>query len=113
MSFVIGQNGIVEYIGFTMFTPFELKTTLEQFPTECRKTKPRVITLASHKEHRERVTIVFQLVSFLIGRESSGVFRLITDKRSNAKPKLTQITVSTQVEATLSLNACFPHLASR
>ena len=105
MSFVIGQNGIVDHVGFTMFTPFELKTTLEQFPTESVKKPNSQLLLWPVTKNTESESLLF-LVSFLIGRESSGVFRLITDKRSNAKPKLTQITVDTQVEATLSLYTC-------
>ena len=46
MSVVIGQSGILGRVGFT---PFQLETILEQFSTECRKTKTHVITQANHK----------------------------------------------------------------
>ena len=89
---------------------------LEQFSIECRKTKTKVITLASHKGRRaihcpiktrsnytkrgkscaSKSQLV--LVLLLIGRESGASFFKPITKRSNAKPKKTQITFDTQVK---------------
>ncbi len=99
---------------------------LEQFSIECRKTKTKtktkVITLANHNKHRQfsepiktqskcsrhearenvraRVTIGFGFTSDWL-RKWREIFKPIT-KRSNSKPKQTQLTFDTQVKTALS-----------
>ena len=115
---------IPDLLVFSLFRA-RLVSQLEQFSIECRKTKTKVITLASHKGHRqssepiktrskvhvamlhkarenvpEQVAIGFGFTSDW-SRKWREFFKPITE-RSNAKPKRTRITFYTQVKTTLA-----------